>query len=157
MSVTTLEEFNAILPEYDELSIHERRMKVLQWLLKNRSMTFMDLSKQTHLHYQTFMKLQDGQRKGSTKTWNKILEVIQINEVEVSILTYPELLKRLNEDCKKFDKNTKVYVFATEYNGFNFFYTYKRRNSRNNYSLALTLNQAKLLFEKQNPLHIIFS
>lgn len=157
MLITTLEEFNAILPKNDELSVHQRRIKVLQWLLKNRDMTLVELSKQANLHYQTLMKLLNGQRMGSSNTWIKILRVIQINEMEVSILTYPDLLQRLNEDCKKKDEDTKVYVYATEYNGFNFFYTYKYKKTTKDYSLELSLKQAKSLFEKQKPIHIIYS
>ena len=141
-------------------------IKNRDWLKKMRlkkGLTQKELAEKTGLTIFTIQNIEQGSRKGSPATWEKILAFFENNGLTPKIShDSEELIEELKEDIFEFGEDYECYVFYKEKDGRLVFTNYDFDTEEDpikpdellldEHLLKTTLGDALKLFEKQNEI-----
>jgi transcriptional regulator with XRE-family HTH domain len=136
-----------------------------EWLKTMRlkkGLTQKELAEKTGLTIFTIQNIEQGSRKGSPATWEKILNFFERGESPKISYDSEELIEEIKEDIEEFGEDYECYVFYKEKDGKLIFTNYDfdveedqvqpEELLPNEYLLKTNLGDALKLFEKQNEI-----
>lgn len=143
--------------------MEDRKMEKSKWLKTMRlkkGLTQKELAEKTGLSIFTIANIEQGQRKGSEITWEKLLNFFE-NDSNVSYDS-DDLIEEIKADIEEFGEDEECYIFYKETKYGLFFTNYdfdveedpikKDELLPDEHLLKTTLGDALKLFEKQNKI-----
>ncbi len=140
-------------------------IKNSDWLKKMRlkkGLTQKELAEKTGLTIFTIQNIEQGSRKGSSATWEKILNFFERGESPKISYDSEELIEELKEDIREFGEDYPCWIFYKEVDGRLVFTNYDFDVEEDpikldellpdEHLLKTTLGDALKLFEKQNSI-----
>lgn len=140
-------------------------MKTANWLKNMRlkkGLTQKELAEKTGLTVFTIQNIEQGSRKGSPATWEKIYNFFERGESPKISYDSEELIEELKEDILEFGENCECHIFYKEVDGRLVFTNYDfdveedqiqpEELLPDEHLLKTTLGDALKLFEKQNEI-----
>ena len=138
------------------------KSKWLKTMRLKKGLTQKELAKKIGLSVFTIQNIEQGQRKGSESTWEKILNFFERGESPKISYDSEELIEELKQDIEEFGEDCPCYVFYEIINGTLKFTNYDFDTEekpitddelyRDEELLSTTLGDALKLFERQNSI-----